>query len=82
MSFLELLHGRYIHNRRISILSDWCSNLIPPNASVLDVGSGDGRLARLVADKRPDISIQGIDVRRREGAEISVETLAAFFVLL
>src|SRR5207247_4890093 len=73
MSVLELLHGRYVHNRRISVLSEWCSNLIPPNASVLDVGSGDGRLARLVANKRPDISLQGIDVRVRTGAAIPVE---------
>jgi len=74
MSVLELLHGRYVHNRRISVLSEWCSNLIPPNASVLDVGSGDGRLARLVANKRPDISIHGIDVRVRTGAAIPVES--------
>jgi SAM-dependent methyltransferase len=73
MSFLELLHGRYIHNRRISVLSQLCSNLIPPNVSVLDVGSGDGRLARLIADKRPDISIHGIDVRQRSDAAIAIE---------
>ena len=73
MSVPELLHGRYVHNRRISILSEWCSNLMPRNASVLDVGSGDGRLARLVANKRPDISIQGIDVRVRTDSAIHVE---------
>jgi SAM-dependent methyltransferase len=41
---------------------------------VLDVGSGDGRLARLVADKRPDISIHGMDVCPRTDAAIPVET--------
>jgi SAM-dependent methyltransferase len=41
---------------------------------VLDVGSGDGRLDRLVADKRSDISIRGIDVRLRTDAAIPVET--------
>ena len=40
---------------------------------MLDVGSGDGRLARLVADKRPDISIRGIDVALRRDAAIPVE---------
>lgn len=74
MSFLELLHGGYVHKRRVSVLSEWRSNLIPRNASVLDVGCGDGRLARLVADKRPDISIHGMDVRPRTGAAIPVET--------
>jgi SAM-dependent methyltransferase len=73
MSFLELAHGEYVHKRRVSLLSEWCSNLIPRDASVLDVGSGDGRLARLVADKRPDISIRGIDVALRRDAAIPVE---------
>jgi ubiquinone/menaquinone biosynthesis C-methylase UbiE len=41
---------------------------------VLDVGSGDGRLARLVAEKRPDISIHAIDVRLRTDAPIPVGT--------
>ena len=57
-----------------SVLSDWCSKLIPFNSKVLDVGCGDGRLARLIADKRPDISISGIDVRQRNDAAIPVET--------
>jgi SAM-dependent methyltransferase len=73
MSCFELLHRRYVHSRRISILSDWCSKLIMQNASVLDVGSGDGRLARLVAERRPDISIRGLDVRLRTNAVIPVE---------
>jgi SAM-dependent methyltransferase len=73
MNFLASLHERYVHNRRTSILSEWCSRLMPRNASVLDVGSGDGRLARLVADKRRDISIHGIDVRARTDAVIDVE---------
>jgi len=73
MSFLELLHTGYVHKRRISILSNWCSSLIPQNAGVLDVGSGDGRLARLIADKRPDISIQAIDASVREGTAIPVQ---------
>jgi SAM-dependent methyltransferase len=73
MSFLELLHGGYVHKRRISVLSQWCSNSIPRDVSVVDVGSGDGRLARLIADKRPDISIRGIDVRLRRDTAIPVE---------
>jgi len=40
---------------------------------VLDVGCGDGRLARLIADKRPDISICGIDVQQRKDSAMRVE---------
>ena len=73
MSLIESVHGCYVHKRRISILSDRFSKLIPSNSRVLDVGCGDGRLARLIADKRPDISIQGIDVRLRDHAAIPAE---------
>ncbi len=73
MSLIESVHGNYVHKRRIAILSDRFSKLIPSNSRVLDVGCGDGRLARLIADKRPDISIQGIDVRLRNDAAIPAE---------
>ena len=56
------------------VLSDWCSKLIPFNSKVLDVGCGDGRLDRLVADKRPDISIRGIDVFQRKDAVMPMQT--------
>ena len=44
------------------------------NSKVLDVGCGDGRLDRLVADKRPDISIRGIDVFQRKDAAMPMQT--------
>jgi tRNA1(Val) A37 N6-methylase TrmN6 len=74
MGLIESVHGGYVHKRRTSVLSDWCSKLIPFNSKVLDVGCGNGRLARLVADKRPDISICGIDVRQRKDAAMLVKT--------
>jgi ubiquinone/menaquinone biosynthesis C-methylase UbiE len=73
MSLIESIHGGYVHKRRIAILSDRLSRLIPFNSRVLDVGCGDGRLARLIADKRPDLSIQGIDVHQRSDAATPVE---------
>jgi SAM-dependent methyltransferase len=74
MGLIEAVHGRYVHKRRTLVLSDWCSRLIPLNSTVLDVGCGDGRLARLVAEKRPDISIRGIDVLPRNDAEMPIDT--------
>src|SRR5437773_2888312 len=74
MGLIESVHGRYVHKRRTLVLSDWCSRIIPSNSKVLDVGCGDGRLARLIAEKRPDISIRGIDVRQRKDPVMPVDT--------
>src|SRR5205823_13180364 len=43
MRLIESVHGGYVHKRRVWILSDRFSRLIPSNSRVLDVGCGDGR---------------------------------------
>lgn len=48
--------------RRIPRLANHLVEFFPENASVLDVGSGNGQLARLIMKERPDIRIVGVDV--------------------
>jgi SAM-dependent methyltransferase len=72
MSPLERLHERWVSLRRVQILAAHFARLIPRAASVLDIGSGDGRLARCIQDARPDISIVGLDVLVREQTAIPV----------
>ena len=55
-------HGRFVMTRRVRILSDHLRTRIPQGSSVLDVGSGDGTIAKTIADTRPDIRIEGVDV--------------------
>jgi ubiquinone/menaquinone biosynthesis C-methylase UbiE len=37
---------------------------LPPDARVLDVGSGGGKFTKYIADQRPDIRIVGIDLSK------------------
>ena len=73
MKLTDQIHGRYVHNRRVRVLRDSLTRLIPQGASVLDVGCGDGLLAYLIAQSRPDLDVRGIDVLVRGQTHIRVD---------
>ncbi|MEK7401589.1 MAG: class I SAM-dependent methyltransferase [Gemmatimonadota bacterium] len=64
-------HG-LVFSRRVRVLARHVSEMLPRNASVLDVGAGDGMIARLVLDARPDLTIRGVDVLARAESHIPV----------
>lgn len=73
MSLLDQIHGAYVYNRRVRVLSEQFAPLLPPNSRVLDVGCGDGLISRLIMDQRPDVEIRGIDVLIRPQTHIPIE---------
>ena len=73
MNLLGRAHGKLVHSRRIRRLCHELSVLIPKDAEVLDVGCGDGKLAALIREIRPDVKMQGIDVLVRKQTEIPVK---------
>jgi SAM-dependent methyltransferase len=74
MSVIGCLHDRCVHGRRVRVLCDRLCGLIPPAATVLDVGCGDGLVASLIMDRRPDVTITGIDVLVRSDTRILVRS--------
>lgn len=66
MPVMDAIHSGYVIPRRMRILSEHLARLLPVNASVLDVGCGDGLLDELLLAKRPDLSIRGIEVLIRK----------------
>lgn len=92
MSFFGRLHGAYVHTRRVRVLSQHLARFFPRNASVLDVGCGDGQLAARLIALRPDLTIHGLDVLARprsaipvrlfDGAEIPYERASVDVVLM
>lgn len=70
---LNFAHQHGVYGRRIRVLARHLAELLPPNASVLDVGSGDGLLARRVMEARPDLRFRGVDVLLRHTSHIPVD---------
>ena len=73
MNLLERLHGGCIQQKRLDGLVRHLKDVVPQNASVLDVGCGDGHLAALLREKRPDLVVEGIEVLARDKAWIPVQ---------
>lgn len=72
LGVFEQIHARYSYNRRLQVLSDHLAKIIPADATVLDVGCGDGELSSLIMQRRPDVRITGIDVLLRPHSKIPV----------
>lgn len=62
MILLGSWHERHVTRGRTQRLAQHVAELVPAGAEVLDVGCGDGRLASLVAQRRADVRLRGIDV--------------------
>jgi SAM-dependent methyltransferase len=72
MTLADGVHGALMYPRRVRALADHAARLIPPNALVLDVGTGDGQVAAALAKRRPDVQVRGLDVLVRATAAIEV----------
>jgi SAM-dependent methyltransferase len=66
MRAVSLVHGAIVVPRRAAVLARLIAPLLPPHASVLDLGAGDAFLASFGHDHRPDVLITSADVVRRE----------------
>lgn len=73
MSFIDHVHGGFVANRRARVLSYQLAKIIPNDFHVLDVGCGDGLVAYLIAETRPDIKLRGLDVLARDRSYIPTE---------
>lgn len=69
---LNEVHGALVFRRRVRILANLLAQELPTAGHVLDVGAGDGSIAGEIVRRRPDITIEGIDVLMRPATQIPV----------
>jgi ubiquinone/menaquinone biosynthesis C-methylase UbiE len=67
------LHNRLVFQRRVNALVSAIDPLLPIGARVLDVGCGNGLVAKQLLELRSDLCIQGLDVLLREKPFIDVQ---------
>ena len=68
------LHSRLIFGRRVRALAENIAQMIPEGAdSLLDVGCGDGTLARSIMERRPGLVAAGVEIRARPHTAIPVQ---------
>jgi SAM-dependent methyltransferase len=72
MSLVGRAHDGLVRSRRVRVLAALAGRLVPHGARVLDVGTGDGRIAAALAANRPDVRIEGVDVLVRPNTAIPV----------
>lgn len=73
MMAFNLVHAGYVHRRRTNVLARHLAELIPAEASVIDVGAGDGLITRKLADARPDLRLRATEVLTRPAEHFPVE---------
>ncbi len=78
MNLFERLHQARGSDRRIRVLCEHFEPLIPPHATLLDVGCGDGAVTIRLAEQCDDLTATGIDVLPREQALIPVTRFDGF----
>ena len=72
MKAIEAIHQRSFVERRVAKLAPILAEFLPASGLCLDVGCGDGRLARLIMEQRPELHFHGIDTLVRENTLVPV----------
>ncbi len=66
LNLLKNFHHKYVFLRRINVLSAQIASQIPDNMTILDIGCGDGTIAKMIIDKKINTTMNGIDIFERQ----------------
>lgn len=66
------VHNRLVFDRRVRVLIESLGALIPAGSHMLDIGTGDGQIAKGIAAEADGVTVEGIDVMLRPTTHIPV----------
>jgi SAM-dependent methyltransferase len=67
---IGVVHRLLVTDRRAHIIAERVAALLPEEATVLDIGCGNGIVSSLVMNLRPDVRISGVDIVVRDECRI------------
>lgn len=71
LSWIARSHRALVFGRRARVLAEALAQLIPAEArSVLDIGCGDGTIASLIAERRSELVVEGVEVIPRPSCRV------------
>ncbi len=70
---LNRVHDKVVFQRRVRVLAHCLARHLDAGSTVLDLGCGDGSIAKAVMALRPTLSFRGLDVLLRPKTHIPVE---------
>ena len=65
-------HEKLVFNRRVRVLVQEIGAMLPSDADMLDVGTGDGQIAKMIGEQQSGTKVQGIDIMKRDVIHIPV----------
>lgn len=71
-AILAWLHHHAIFKGRVAGITEALSSIIPTHSRILDVGAGDGRIAKGFGEATASLAVEGIDVMLRPDTKIPV----------
>ena len=72
MSVVGRVHANVVFGRRVRVLALALNEIIPRGGDLVDVGCGDGSVARALSEQRPDLEIRGFETLVRPDSHIPV----------
>lgn len=73
VSSVGRLHRKFVKPKQSDRVVDILVELLPEQGRVLDVGCGTGKISRLIQERNPKLSVEGIDVLVQTKAEVDVK---------
>ena len=75
MTPIESLHEKHVKQRRVRVLGELISRFFgDTRATVLDIGCGDGAIAKFLTAKSTGLSVTGIDTLVRSDTAVTVNS--------